>query len=212
MLEPRTAVRLGVAALAVAGLMTLLVLADPLHPENLAPLDTWWHDLALAPTGFGHALARGMAVLGGDPMTTAVRLGVAAWLAFRRRWVDLAAWVVAAVVADLLVTTIKTQTGRMRPDGSDLRSFPSGHAKAAAQIAVGLALMIAPTTSHRATVWGAAAAWIAVMSWSRTALDAHFLSDVIAGALIGGGVALVAWGVAHRERTPRSAATYDPQT
>jgi undecaprenyl-diphosphatase len=190
--------------------MTLLVLADPLHPENLAPLDTWWHDLALAPVGFVHALARGMGILGGDPVTTVIRLGVAAWLAVRRRWVDLAAWVVAAVAADLLVATIKTQTGRMRPDGSDLRSFPSGHAKAAAQIAVGLALLIGPTTRHRATVWRAAAAWIVVMSWSRTALDAHYLSDVIAGALIGGGVALVTWGWVHLDRTSRSA--YDPTT
>ena len=95
------------------------------------------------------------------------------------------------------MAVIKTQTGRMRPDGSDLRSFPSGHAKAAAQIAVGLALLVAPARGTARRCGCAAAAWIVVMSWSRTALDAHFLSDVVAGAAIGGGVALCAWGVAH---------------
>lgn len=197
MLDARGALRAAVAMLAIATLFTLLVWADPTHPQNLAPIDTWWHDLVVAPGSLGHTIARALDVVGGDAVSFVVRVVVAAWLALRRRWRDLAIWVAASLVADLVVAVLKGEVGRLRPDGSDLRSFPSGHAKYAGQIAVGVALLVAPVTRHRSTLWGAAAGWITLMAWSRTALDVHHLSDTIAGALIGAGIMLGVWGLAN---------------
>ena len=97
----------------------------------------------------------------------------------------------------------------MRPDGSDLRSFPSGHAKYAGQLAVGLALLMARLTRRRRTVWLAAVAWIVAVAWSRTALDVHFLSDVIAGATIGAGLAAGAWALVHGGLARRTAPVPD---
>jgi undecaprenyl-diphosphatase len=195
--DARAALRAALLLAALAAVMTALVWADPVSPQNLEPIDTWWHDLVVPPGGVAHALARVMQVLGGDAVTFVVRAAVAVALAVRRRWTDLAAWLAAAIVADLLVGVLKTEVGRMRPDGSDLRSFPSGHAKAAAQTAIGLALLIAPIARRRSAVWAGAIAWIAGMAWSRTALDVHYLSDVIAGAAIGAAAASGAWGVAR---------------
>ncbi|MEX0984712.1 MAG: phosphatase PAP2 family protein [Actinomycetota bacterium] len=197
MLDARGDLRAALAMLATATLFTALVWADPTHPQNLAPIDTWWHDLVVAPGSLGHAIARGLGVLGGDAVSFAVRAVVASWLAVRRRWRDLAIWVGASLVADLLVAGLKGEVGRLRPDGSDLRSFPSGHAKYAGQIGVGVALLVAPVTRHRSALWGAAVGWIALMAWSRTALDVHHLSDTIAGALIGAGIMLGVWGLAY---------------
>ena len=48
--------------------------------------------------------------------------------------------------------------------------------------------------------WIAAGLGIAVMAWSRTYLQVHWLSDVVAGAALGIGVALVVFGAAQRRR------------
>jgi undecaprenyl-diphosphatase len=195
-----------------AALLTALVWADPLDPKNLGPIDTWWHDLVVPAGSLATAFARGLAIVGGDPVSIAIRVVVAAWLAVRRRWADLIAWIVAAAIADVLVATLKSEVGRMRPDGSDLRSFPSGHAKYAAQLAVGLALLLTPRTRHRATAWGAAVAWIVLMAWSRTALDVHHLSDVVAGASIGGGAMFGAWALTHGGLARRAEVAPDSPT
>jgi undecaprenyl-diphosphatase len=46
-----------------------------------------------------------------------------------------------------------------------------------------------------------AAAGIAGMAWSRTYLQVHWLSDVVAGAALGVGVALLGFGVAQLTRS-----------
>ena len=82
----------------------------------------------------------------------------------------------------------------MRPDGSDLRSFPSGHAKYAGQLAVGLALLAVPLARRHGGPYGGRGRMDRAVGWSRTALDAHYLSDVLAGVAIGAGFALGVWG------------------
>ena len=69
-----------------------------------------------------------------------------------------------------------------RPDGSSDDSFPSGHATAA----FAAATMAADYKPHQAPYWYSAAALIA---WSRVRLKRHRTEDVIAGALLGFGVA-----------------------
>lgn len=197
MMDARRAARLSAGMLAAAVLLLALVWTDPLQPQNLYPIDTWWHDLAVAPTGLAHLLGRAMEELGGDPIALIVRVGVAAWLTVRRRWADLAAWLAAWAITEVLVNTLKGGVGRLRPDGSDTRSFPSGHAAAAGQIATGLALLT-ERLPHPRIRWGVAVAWIAAMAWSRTALDVHHLSDVLAGTLIGAGVMFGSWSLTRR--------------
>jgi undecaprenyl-diphosphatase len=196
-MDARATARAAVAMLATAALLVVLVWVDPVRPENLTPLDTWWHDLA-APSGtITRRIALVLDDVGAGRWAFAIRVAIAVWLAVRRRWMDLAAWVAAWALTTLVVEALKVQTGRMRPNGLDLRSFPSGHAANAAQIAVGLVLFARPGRRSR-WAWGAAIAWIVVMAWSRTALDLHHLSDVVAGALLGGGLMCAAFALTHR--------------
>ncbi len=125
---------------------------------------------------------------------------VLAW----RRWKNAALIaVVASLTQSALVELIKMLTGRPRPIvveeqgvvpgfhglGFDGNSFPSGHATFAFTLA---AVAAAFLPRARVPIY-AVATFIAI---SRVMLDKHYLSDVIAGALLGYAVAaffLSAW-------------------
>jgi undecaprenyl-diphosphatase len=127
------------------------------------------------------------------------RLAVAGWLLVRRRHAELAAWLLAWVVADALTFALKPGIGRIRPEGFGATSFPSAHAKTAAQVAIGLVLLARGSWPTRRAAFeaalGAAAVWIVAMDVSRTVLDEHWLSDVVAGSLLGAACALGAAGL-----------------
>jgi membrane-associated phospholipid phosphatase len=98
-----------------------------------------------------------------------------------------------AVLA-VVVMAVKFTVRRRRPEGewgaiyrnTDPHSFPSGHAARAFLIAV-IASGLGP-------------AWLAILLWvwaplvalARAAMGVHYLSDVVAGALVGSGVGLLA--------------------
>lgn len=65
-----------------------------------------------------------------------------------------------------------------RPYGSEVQSFPSGHAATAAGLAIGLACLY-----PRGWWWFACLAALAAVQ--RLAAEAHYLSDVLAGAAVG---------------------------
>jgi len=69
-------------------------------------------------------------------------------------------------------------------------SFPSGHAVAGAAIAVALVLVLLPPGPTRRQWELAAAAFAFVMAFSRVYLLAHWFTDVLAGVLLGTGIAL----------------------
>jgi membrane-associated phospholipid phosphatase len=81
---------------------------------------------------------------------------------------------------------------RVDPFGT---SFPSGHAAYAGATTVALVLLVADGNPPPPGLWTAAAAGTAGMAWSRTHLQAHWLSDVVAGALLGAGVSLAVFAV-----------------
>lgn len=95
--------------------------------------------------------------------------------------------IAAGVIAPLLKATV----GRSRPrtgDGSasfpgGAESFPSGEVTQAFAMASVIA-----AHSHRRWVDGLAWAGASAIAWERMRLDAHWLSDVTAGALIGAGI------------------------
>ncbi len=148
--------------------------------------------------------AKVLDVIGGFTLMLIARLLVAAYLVFRRRWWHLSAFVLAVVCSEAFIGTLKGVYDRPRPllslslvhtTGS---SFPSGHAVAASATVVAIVLALFPAGRHR-WGWGLAAALFAfVMGLSRAYLAAHWLSDAVAGTLLGvtlalGSALLVQW-------------------
>jgi undecaprenyl-diphosphatase len=139
-------------------------------------------------------VARALNVIGGGSVTIPVRAVVSLWLAFRRRWRALGAWVLTWVAAEVLLTAAKAYFHRGRPPDPlvavDGYSFPSGHAVAAAATAVALVLVLMPSGPRRRKWEAIAVLFSFVMAFSRVYLNAHWLSDVVAGVVLGAGVAL----------------------
>jgi undecaprenyl-diphosphatase len=203
--DPRRGAWAATVMLVAAAGLTILVVADIAAPPGLADLDAWWRDLIEPSDAWAERVSEWLYVVGGGAVMAPLRIGVAAWLAVRRRWVDLAAWLGAWAVADLVTQMLKAGVGRTRPDLTNAASFPSGHAKSAAQVAIGLVLIATSPWRPRAWAWAAALAWILAMCLSRTILADHYLSDVVAGSLLGAGCALGVAGLAQMGRDRRLA-------
>jgi undecaprenyl-diphosphatase len=139
-------------------------------------------------------VARALNVIGGGSVTIPVRAVVSVWLAFRRRWRALGAWVLTWVAAEVLLTVAKAFFHRDRPPDPLVAvtgySFPSGHAVAAAATAVALVLVLMPSGPRRQKWEAIAVLFSFVMAFSRVYLNAHWLSDVVAGVVLGVAVAL----------------------
>lgn len=120
-------------------------------------------------------------------------------LASRRRWRGLAAFAVAEAATPAAVNAIKLVIRRERPAIARVdpfgSSFPSGHASYAAATCTALALLMAGEEPPAPAVVAVAAAGTLGMAWSRTHLQAHWLSDVTAGALIGVAVTVAAFAL-----------------
>ena len=84
----------------------------------------------------------------------------------------------ALIVSTLVTEGLKQVVHKKRPDGSDYKSFPSGHATAAFAVAT----MQAHYHPKQAIFWYAGASAI---SASRVTLRRHYTVDVLAGAAIG---------------------------
>ena len=70
-------------------------------------------------------------------------------------------------------------------------SFPSGHAVAAVVTAVGIVIVLLPPGASRTRWEIRAIVFVLVMALSRVYLNAHWLSDVVEGVLIGTALALL---------------------
>jgi len=184
--------------------LVLLFIAVGRHPPGAAPRTTFGAVGRLDESTYRamddirnvvlSVVARALNVIGGGYVTIPLRVVVALWLAFRRRWRALGAWVLTWVAAEVLLTAAKAYFHRGRPPNALVAitgySFPSGHAVAGAATAVALVLVLLPSGPRRRK-WEAIALLFAfVMAFSRVYLDAHWLSDVVAGVLLGAGVAL----------------------
>jgi membrane-associated phospholipid phosphatase len=85
----------------------------------------------------------------------------------------------AQILTEILVVPIKFSTHRLRPDGSNNQSFPSGHAA----VTFAAATVIERHLGWRKSVLGYAIASYVAMS--RIHDDRHYLSDVVFGAAVG---------------------------
>lgn len=83
---------------------------------------------------------------------------------------------------------LKVGAGRLRPDGSDYRSFPSGHTSMAtvyATLACRNAEMIRMPRSARLLFQGAMVGTAVATAWGRVEGAHHYPADVLAGAALG---------------------------
>jgi undecaprenyl-diphosphatase len=150
------------------------------------------------------ALARVLDVIGGGWALIPLRIAVAVWLAVRRRWRALSAWLLIWLFAELAVRVFKVLYERPRPPDELVDttgfSFPSGHAVATSATAIALVLVLLPP-GHRRRHWEVyAVVFSFAMAMSRVYLNAHWFSDVVAGTLLGAGVALAVAGLVTEVR------------
>lgn len=181
---------------AVVGLVLIAGFGAYLRFAHAGPfaIDEWWHGVAGVSDGsVARAIAVFMAEAGSGIGAAACTAIATALLLALRRPRDAASVATAMLIGIAASETIKALVLRPRPweqlyhaAGS---SYPSGHSMGAAALAVSLALIAAESRrlSRTATRWAwvIAAAWIVTMMWSRTALHVHWLSDTVAGALLG---------------------------
>lgn len=152
----------------------------------------------------------------GDPAVIASLLGLATVRLLTRRRVRLACYVVVTGIgAAILAETVKELVERTRPllaepvgvvDGA---SFPSGHALGS-MVGYGVLLLVfLPAVPRRARPHLAVGCGVLVLvvGFTRVALGVHFVSDVLAGWLLGLawlGLTTAAFG--HRRRQPATRA------
>jgi membrane-associated phospholipid phosphatase len=201
------------ALLVVATAVLFVLVAMPATRHHVQRLDTaFLHRMVAIRSGPLTAVAKALNLLGLTYVTLPVRLLVAGYLAVKRRWWHFAAFVSAVVLSEICIGILKALYDRMRPPHSLVHtsgaSFPSGHAVAASVTVVAAVIALCPEGPRRYR-WGVLAATFALlMGLSRAYLAAHWLSDAVAGVLLGASCAMVAALVVHaiRERWEPEAA------
>jgi len=150
------------------------------------------HSVAVAHDGFVTAM-KALSTIGGAGTYWVVFGALAAWLLWRRA-ARLAVFVVVAVGgSSLLNLGVKHAVARARPILDDAvahangLSFPSGHAQSAIVAYATLLLVFWPVLHGMARRAAVAAAVVMVLAigFSRVALGVHYVSDVLAGYVLG---------------------------
>ena len=202
-------------ALLLLGSLMLVLVGVGQHPSQTAPLSTipffgrtdarvydWMQSIRFAPLT---SLCKVLSFVGGGIVTTPVRIIASLVLAIRREWRRFGAFVLTWAASELVMTMLKVYFHRGRPPAplvaTNGYSFPSGHATAGAALAIALVLAFFPPGDRRRKWEWIAAGFAFVMALSRVYLNAHWFFDVVAGVLLGTGIALgsaaLATEVAH---------------
>jgi membrane-associated phospholipid phosphatase len=185
----------GVFLLVVALVLGIVIAADPASSSVQGIDDRWLQWVVDGRTAWLVRVAKIVSAVGAVWVTLPLRVLVSAVLIWHRRWLQLGAFLGAVVTSELCIGPLKALVDRPRPPdsliGTSGASFPSGHAIAGAVTAFGLVVVLMPASSRRWMAIGLAAAFAGIMAISRTYLSAHWLTDTLAGACIGTGLALV---------------------
>jgi membrane-associated phospholipid phosphatase len=194
-----SAPRRDIAVTVVVSLLTVTLFAAVADHTALTHIqridDDWLRLMTSSRSAPLTATAMVFNVLGLVYVTLPVRIAIAVYLAVRRKWWHFMAFVAAIAMSEILIGTLKGVYDRARPPGSLVAtsgaSFPSGHAVAASVTVVAAVIALAPPDRRRAA-WGAVAvAFSILMALSRAYLGAHWLSDAVAGVLLGTACALL---------------------
>jgi undecaprenyl-diphosphatase len=184
----------GVALVLGAVAVGALVVAPATHPAVQAVDDAVWRAAGAVRNPPTTAVAIGLSWLGSAWVNWPLRAAAAVLLVRRSHWLRLAAFALAVATSEVLIGTVKAAVDRPRPPGSliatSAAAFPSGHAVASAVTALGLVLALVPAGPARWRWEVRAVVFAGVMALSRVYLRAHWLSDTVAGGLLGAGLAL----------------------
>ncbi|MFF3955369.1 phosphatase PAP2 family protein [Streptomyces sp. NPDC001890] len=197
------------ALLALVVLILVAVHWSPLMTLDRAVADAL-HRRAVAEPGLVHA-NRILTDWAWDPWTMRALIAVAVVALWWRGERLLSVWVAATSVLGTLVQQgLKSAVGRERPqwpdpvDSAHYAAFPSGHAMTAA-VTCGLLLWLLRRHGAGPRLWRTALAVACVsvvgVGLTRLYLGVHWLSDVLAGWLMG--VSLVAFAIAGFTRYER---------
>ncbi len=165
-----------------------------------------WHPLVAVDTGARDELnafavdnsvfviaMKAVSWLGSAPVYAVVFAGIAGWL-WRRGMPRLGVFVVVTLLGSwALNAAVKQAVDRARPAlpepvaSAPGLSFPSGHAQSAVVTAAVLLLVFLPVMSRiqRRVAVSVAAAMVLAIGFSRVALGVHYVSDVLAGYVLG---------------------------
>ncbi len=151
-------------------------------------------------------LMASLAAIGSAPVLGTCSAFALAWLVWRKRWMAAAHWLTAIAVGLLLTEGLDAVIDMPRPPTAVAGfGFPSIAVTMTTVVFGFFAVLIARELPGRQRVWpylltGVATALVA---FARLYLGAHWLSDVMAGVLLG-----VAWllvlGIAYRRHSSRS--------
>jgi undecaprenyl-diphosphatase len=183
------------SAVLLGGAATVgVLLAVPATRPWVQSVDDAVNDFAVAVRNApATAVALALSLIGSAWVTWPVRALIGLLLAVRTRWMQLTAFALSVVTSEVCIGGFKALYDRPRPPGSLIEtsgaSFPSGHAIAATVTGFWIVIALVPPTPARWR-WAAwAVAFAFVMALSRVYLSAHWLSDVVAGAFLGAGIA-----------------------
>jgi membrane-associated phospholipid phosphatase len=194
LVDSRRALLVSGSLLVGAGAVTLLYVSPATRPAVQDVDDAVWRFAGAVRNGPTTAVCVVLSWLGSSLVNWPLRVAALLLLAWRRHWLRFTAFALAVLTSELLIGTMKSAIDRPRPPGSLIAttgaSFPSGHAVATAVTAVGLVLVLAPPGPRRWRWEVNAVILTSVMALSRVYLRAHWLSDTVAGALLGAGLAL----------------------
>jgi undecaprenyl-diphosphatase len=131
--------------------------------------------------------------LGGTPWLVVVMVAVGLLVWWRQRtWQALVFLLIVALGVTVLNNGLKLLVDRERPDiarltGHSGASFPSGHSAAAAACWAAMALVLTRRSSRATRIAAAVVAAVVTIAVaaSRVLLGVHWLSDVVAGVVVG---------------------------
>ena len=191
--------RRGLIALLVAASAGFVAIAlDVTNHGALDRLDVRVARWSVAGSESVESVANIVTQLGGVAVLSGLALLGAALLVRRQRRTDAALLVASLAITSLTTNLLKLAFGRPRPQPAlvDNPAFPSGHTSGSVVVFILLALLVA--TRHRKQVVAAAALLAGVVGATRILVEAHWLSDVLAGYCLG--TAVVAGVLILRDR------------
>jgi undecaprenyl-diphosphatase len=186
---------LGLLVVVAVGLgFGLLLLLVRLHVEPLMSVDRGVArelNEVVSPRSYLVNALNGISRLGGRPLMFWL-VGVTAVLLLVRRRTRLAVYLLATGAGALLLDpSVKSLVGRLRPvveapvAAAPGNSFPSGHALGSMVVYGALLLVFLPAVRYRKLFIGAMALIVFAVGMTRIALGVHYLTDVLAGWLLG---------------------------
>lgn len=199
-----------VMSVSVASIAIVVAFGLIIRGPGNGPLgaDLWWHDfVGVNERSPAFVVADALARVGSALGVALCGVSIAVLLFYRefrrrssgwQRWRDSCALITAMLIGVLCSESIKQLIARPRPADALIHasglSYPSGHSMGAAVLAVSVLLIASERVSRTAVRWVmfGAAIWILAMMWSRAALQVHWLTDTLAGALLGFAAATIA--------------------